>query len=281
MLQTSVDAGYLTKMQVKTKGSVFESYVAGVFYSFMITGPSPVEVVKDKVKMDKPSFGSPTASDAPSPPAQQDPPNTKSAKDPEAVKAESAHGIATKRSGLDLKAEDDNDSDTDTASESDQNDTDSGSDSESECRSNMLEILYAEPDKVEEPTTKSPSPPPNTSAKSERQKSPPMEKKAITYGQALDHVYAWLRPLYIPLAQYAIHSMRQELDRLQKEGATSIDQVVEDQTKEEQVAGGALNALNVYCENTFGRLPEFTIVRARAGIWRATCEVTDFEGVKQ
>lgn len=297
MLKTSADMGYLTKMQVKTKGSVFESYVAGVFYSFMSAGPPGSEEEighEDHGKLIESTAIQGAGGNASLPTllkASSGCTNDTGDKSTNAVKAVRFSNLNINDSADKEEDEEDPPQGGSSGSSTDLDSSDEADDGPSECGSNMLEILYAEPDSDNAEFRVSRKDAQATSFKSTESQSVKIPQPSLqasqkasvidggrTEGQAFDYVYAWLKPLFIPMTQFFIREMQRELSRIQNDEVATLEQAAEKKMLDEQIAGGATAALITYCENYFGRQPEYEIVRARPGVWKATCTIKDFEG---
>jgi hypothetical protein len=104
--------------------------------------------------------------------------------------------------------------------------------------------------------------------------------KQRSYGEALDYVLAWLRPLYLQILDFVFQEMRKyQMQIAQEEAANAVEQAKacsdpSPEAEEEHAAGGALLALNVLCEQQYRITPVWNEARARPGIWRLTCALT-------
>ncbi|GFZ45058.1 hypothetical protein JCM24511_02784 [Saitozyma sp. JCM 24511] len=94
-----------------------------------------------------------------------------------------------------------------------------------------------------------------------------------TRGQAYDHIDAFLRPLFVPLARWAFQCMRDEQSRLfaQRDQADGMNE-------EDGKAAGYLGALNIHVAQAFGGQPVYTFEGLQERLWRARCVVVDDKG---
>jgi hypothetical protein len=96
----------------------------------------------------------------------------------------------------------------------------------------------------------------------------------------MDHVFSWLKPLYLPILDFILKEMRNyQVQIARDEAASAVKQaeaskVASPEAEEEHAAGGALLALNVLCEKRHHIQPIWRDERARPGIWRLTCDLT-------
>ena len=108
------------------------------------------------------------------------------------------------------------------------------------------------------------------------------EKAAIqsrTYGQAMDYIYAWFKPLFTPIAHFGLASRREAVAKLEaivQEGSKVFDSIKE----EDRIATGAKAAVDIYVKKTFGVDPEVFAVRPpnTKGVWKVIYKVTPPEG---
>jgi len=98
-----------------------------------------------------------------------------------------------------------------------------------------------------------------------------------SYGQALDHVYTWLKPLYIPIIGYTLEHMRTYQRKLEEEDALQRET---EMASEDQKATGASSALNQYSVVRLKSVPQYETVRAGPSVWQTTCTVTLPDGSK-
>ena len=98
-----------------------------------------------------------------------------------------------------------------------------------------------------------------------------------SYGQALDHIYTWLKPLYIPIIEYTLEQMRMYQRKLEEEDALQRET---EMASEDQKATGASSALNQYSMVRLKSVPQYETVRAGPSVWQTTCTVTLPDGSK-
>ncbi|RSH90998.1 hypothetical protein EHS25_010174 [Saitozyma podzolica] len=94
-----------------------------------------------------------------------------------------------------------------------------------------------------------------------------------TRGQAYDHIDSFLRTLFAPLARWALQCMRDEQSRLfaQRDQADGMNE-------EDGKAAGYLGALNIHVAQAFGGQPVYTFEGLQERLWRARCVVVDDKG---
>lgn len=94
-----------------------------------------------------------------------------------------------------------------------------------------------------------------------------------TRGQAYDHIDSFLRPLFAPLARWALQCMRDEQARLfaQRDQADGMNE-------EDGKAAGYLGALNIHVAQAFGGQPVYTFEGLQERLWRARCVLVDDKG---
>jgi hypothetical protein len=234
-LKTSESARYAAKMLVKTRGSLFESYVAGVFYDYM-NGSSPKAEAHKSTKhtlSKQPPIASTQVDDEPD----------------------------RKRKRTKLQPPSVFFTDSPPGSE------DLSSDASSDSLPGLATLL----DNLMASREASHSPPSFTPRVPVKQCVSPR-----SYGQAIDFVYTWLKPLYIPIIEYTLEQMRIYQRQLQEEDDARIKK--ERAATEDQRATGASAALNVYCMARLRFVPRYETARARPGVWRTTCTVTTANG---
>ena len=272
-LKASNSAYYVTKLQVKTRGSLFESYIAGVYYSFLKHG-SPSTSGEDS-----PDLIGPTPEGSSSPEKKPHDPNPSANQD---KRQSSTSNTRPKSANVDpesVKAQADRFS-----SPSDGEDSESDSDKQ---RSSEDSAMRQYPTMVpSQPNV----PPPSrkitgdlasvvkqtetlsiTCAAAEGSKTP--KSKAVakppTDGEAFDYIYAWLGPLFSPIARYALQYRLDEQTRLNTAAA------LENQDDEDHMAGGAKCALDQYAKNKWDVDPVYGAVRPEGvkGAWICTCTI--------
>jgi hypothetical protein len=94
-----------------------------------------------------------------------------------------------------------------------------------------------------------------------------------TRGQAYDHIDSFLRPLFAPLARWALQCMRDEQSRLfaQRDQADGLND-------EDGKAAGYLGVLNLYVREAFRNQPVYTFEALQERFWRARCVAVDDKG---
>lgn len=218
MLRTSHEQRYATKMQTKVRGSIFESYIAGVFYAHLEGGDNAEQAAISPPSSSKPS----NDRDIPGQP-----------KGEAKLNASSPEGQARQTLCSSNPRE------------------------PSRATASVKEAIEAE----------------------EGDTNLPQGKQKRTYGDALDHTYLWLRPLFRPILDHALKA-KQDYQRLLEAVEQEADptEEVKKVKQQELVAGGAAGALNTYCEHTYGNQPIYTCEREGLHEWKITCTVTTDEG---
>jgi ribonuclease-3 len=88
-------------------------------------------------------------------------------------------------------------------------------------------------------------------------------------GEAYDYVECWLRPLFIPIAHFALEQVRSSASIIQNKWAGDSEYIA-----------GATGCLNSWAmKTTGGDMP--TYIHSRAGArWKAECRVVDEDGAE-
>lgn len=125
---------------------------------------------------------------------------------------------------------------------------------------------------------------PDTAKTSASASSPRSSSAALvprTNGQALDYVFAWLKPLYLPLLDFTLDELRKyQISLEQDEEVMAVERAAApkpertEAQQDEYEAGGALVALTMLCENQYNVKPVWSDERAGPGFWRITCDLT-------
>ena len=91
-----------------------------------------------------------------------------------------------------------------------------------------------------------------------------------SFGDAMDYIYSWFKPLFSPIAHFALHSRREAVKSLKlsaEDGAKIFDEIKEEDRK----ARGAKAAVDIFIKNTYDQQPNVATTRppGTTGIWRA------------
>ncbi|TXT16032.1 hypothetical protein VHUM_00535 [Vanrija humicola] len=90
-----------------------------------------------------------------------------------------------------------------------------------------------------------------------------------TRGHAFDYIDAWLRPLFTPIARWALDQMTADAKVVVQAGEPSSDHSVV----------GALSLVNSWALKETGKLPEYPTLSATGPPWAVECVVVDKNGV--
>jgi hypothetical protein len=228
---------YSTQGQVKTKGSLFESWVAGVYYSYILNGgegeafPKPaVQAQISATIVDKEVVSSPSTS-------------------------EGTVACADSQDQSTVVNQEDQAQDLSVASLS-------------EILSSTLGLRQETVEVV------------GTVATDQAAKQPSSSKtEKRTHGEAFQHLYQWLCPLFSPVAQFALQAMQAEQKRLfLGQGDTSGNGELLTWQDADRKAPGSKAALNVYAENKWSTTPRYIDIRHGEALWKVRCEVDDEDG---
>lgn len=108
-------------------------------------------------------------------------------------------------------------------------------------------------------------------------------------GYALAKVDEWLRPLFTPIAHWALNGMREEQIRLEEcpPPRPAPIKIPAEWAAEDEHAAGMAGALNVYVQNTSGNMPAYHYdelderdpANPHTAMWRATCVTRGKNGI--
>lgn len=101
------------------------------------------------------------------------------------------------------------------------------------------------------------------------------QQKQATRGQAIDHIEAWLRPLFSSLAQWVVRKLEEEQARID---ANLLNE--EDVSEEDRLAQGSLARLNQHFLHKEGGMPVFEQVSGGGGAWAMRCIATRKDGTQ-
>lgn len=295
MFIANASSKYMIQAAQKSKGSLFEAYVAGVYYSFLMpreeaesegsgdtirpaehsgnASPQTLSEVEngevgvnmvDKVDSNSSSSGESPAEDSTSPvpvPSPIDRMDLGSVEDvikPSPIVAESKQeDNSTKPTGID-----------DLFS--------FGLKSKPPIKSDV------DTDKAELST------PPPTSQSPDRSNTPLSRTPTQvhrTHGQAFDHLCSWLWPLFTPVAVFLSTYLETEsslslADNCPPPNPNQAQRVPNEWKMEDTKAAGAIGALNQYLGKTYGcgYLPTWITKKRVMDVWRMVCIVRTPEG---
>ena len=301
-LKASDSAFYVTREQVKTRGSLFESWVAGVFYSFLKHGPPrpPTALFRKQEDERKPQEGDRDAAQGGA--SRATPPTAAAANEKHQIKeTHNQHSLSkepTFNKGVRRPSEN---HDTSSDSSKSSRNANSGTNSSDE---NFLSLVTPLSPSRKKPVltgwmhaSSSPkgSASSTTSTRSRSEPSPieikqfksPTDDRdqaatGVSHGQAYDYLYAWLGPLFTPLAHHALRCRVMEKAKAYAElnSAQSELDDFDDAAKDNRLATGAKAVLEIFAVNKLGVQPEYVTVRAEGfqHMWLTTCTVTKNNG---
>lgn len=278
MVIAEQNSKYMLQAGEKVKGSLFEAYVAGVYYSFLHPrdAPPPEQEAGGSTGVE---------SDGPTASASDDESERKSGDCDVESKAPVGDDVSTAPSGtaqgtrkstdniplVDEKAEAVHDG-AGEGSRGPKSDTEGGYEAQT---------------------------PPSRACPTPEQRSvhctSPLRPAQTprTHGQAFDHICTWLWPLFLPVAEFLktrLGSQTQTQSEASTDpdiGATSLQPnqqaaalVPEDWKVEDRLAAGAVGALNQFLGKTYGcgHLPTWLTKRKGEQVWKMTCIVRTPEG---
>ena len=98
-------------------------------------------------------------------------------------------------------------------------------------------------------------------------------RRDTSYGEAMNRLEEWLRPLYTPLAQFMLEEMRQE--KAEREAL-----MVMDDSDLDDNALGASARLNEYFIKESGQVPDYQPSRIGLADWSITCIAKKRDGTE-
>jgi hypothetical protein len=244
-LKTSPDAFYAAPSSVKVKASVFESWVAGVYYSQL------AEIIKRC--------------------SNQEPPIevTKGGSEQDSLEVyfKESPQNSPKVSHPDTPPVDETEADMDAVED------ECGSGSDSDDPITYVSRLFRPMRGMSSSSRQSVS----TTASQIPDVPTIPDAYHIAQGEAIAFLNAWIRPLFTPIAHYTMHCIQEYKVQLTKE-QTRAPLEQGEQEGDDARAVGAKSALSTYTSKKFHSLPVYTYDRASGGFWRAKCAVVDDQG---
>ena len=292
MFIANASSKYMIQAAQKAKGSLFEAYVAGVYYSFLMpreeadsegsgetirpTGPSsvsgdvsPEAEHEDEGEKEK-GWGKETEKEK----------EEEKEKAKEVVSVVVVEHVKSDPSGEGTGIDDLFSLGLKTPQSNKRDDVNKESDDE---KSLVLLSQSTTPS-----TTSASSPPSTTSASSPQSTpsaSPTPTQTTRTHGQAFDHLCSWLWPLFTPVAEFLSSYLETEsslslADNCPAPHPNQVQNVPNEWKIEDTNATGAMGALNQYLGKTYGcgYLPTWITKKRVMDVWRMVCIVRTPEG---
>ncbi|ORX37285.1 hypothetical protein BD324DRAFT_650889 [Kockovaella imperatae] len=281
-LRTSPAAFYATRNQVKTRASLFEAWIAAVYYSFLQHGPPDIHSEPNLIECSPRRTSSPVKGQPTSTESRQEKSRRK-------LINKARQDIHFKRAREEVSsASSDTSSDTTSDTES------SGDESDSESSSKVAAALTF--------PTLTPGPPEVTSSfrpsqyahttstvTTDHQNSKSSKKgdqdlrgsdddvvtgHTCSDGQAFENLYQWFKEAFRPIAKFALQV------RIDEQAKNNNITSVIDQAQEDHTAIGAKCAVDLFSKDRLGVDPVYTAVRPEGikGIWLVTCTITEKNG---
>lgn len=105
------------------------------------------------------------------------------------------------------------------------------------------------------------------------------DKRQRTNGQAMDYVGRFFRPIFTPVAHFAIDFMREKAEELENtKGSRGGDEPISD-----AITMGAAAGLNTHCMQVERLMPKYEYRSPDINLWECTCKVviygTTYESV--
>jgi hypothetical protein len=126
---------------------------------------------------------------------------------------------------------------------------------------------------------------PRTPVTTSHSPSPTPSPTPRTHGQAFDHLCSWLWPLFTPVAQFLSSYLETEssltlIDNCPTPNPNQVQNVPNEWKIEDTNATGAIGALNQYLGKTYGcgYLPTWITKKRVMDVWRMVCIVRTPEG---
>jgi hypothetical protein len=260
MFIANASSKYMIQAAQKAKGSLFEAYVAGVYYSFLM--PREEADSEGSGETIRPS-GSLSISGNVSPKAEhEEEKETEKEKEGEGVSVvlveQVKPGSSGKGTGID--------------------------DLFSLGLKTQQPIKRDEPNKESE-DAKSLTPLSQSSTPSSPSTSSTPTQIKRTHGQAFDHLCSWLWPLFTPVAEFLSSYLETEsslslADNCPQPNPNQAQNVPNEWKIEDTNATGAIGALNQYLGKTYGcgYLPTWITKKRVMDVWRMVCIVRTPEG---
>ena len=263
MFIANASSKYMIQAAQKTKGSLFEAYVAGVYYSFLM--PREEADSEKSGETIRPTGSGSTAGNM-SPQAETDEEDEREKEEAQETAEEKAPAIMVKvvKSGPSGKGP-------------------------------GIDDLFSIGLKTPQPVKRDEQ---NKEADDARSLTPISEsptsphspssirtQKTRTHGQAFDHLCSWLWPLFTPVAAFLSSYLETEsslslTDNCPTLHPNQVQNVPTEWKIEDANATGAIGALNQYLGKTYGcgYLPTWITKKRVMDVWRMVCIVRTPEG---
>jgi hypothetical protein len=262
MFIANASSKYMIQAAQKAKGSLFEAYVAGVYYSFLM----PREEAESEGSGDTVRPKS-SDEDTPEQEVNDDLSGIHSLTSTPPEESNETNHIKGEQNKVDTKG---------------QSEIESGKpDPTALVRIDDLFSLGLKSGSSSETDSLTPSPPtpptPSITSPARSNYTP------RTHGQAFDHLCSWLWPLFTPIAHFLSSYLESESSLKLIDTPSNPNQVqnVPNEWKEEDtMAIGSIGALNQYLGKTYGcgYLPTWITKKRVMDVWRMVCIVRTPEG---
>jgi len=280
MFIANASSKYMIQAAQKAKGSLFEAYVAGVYYSYLM--PREEADSEGSGETIRPAGSSSVSGDV-SPEVEHEDEGEKEKeeeKEKEVVSVLVVEQVKSDPSGEGTGIDDLFSLGLKTPQSIKRDDVNKESDDEK-----SLTLLS----QSTTPTTTSASSPPSTTSATSPQStpsaSPTPTQNTRTHGQAFDHLCSWLWPLFTPVAEFLSSYLETEsslslADNCPAPHPNQVQNVPNEWKIEDTNATGAIGALNQYLGKTYGcgYLPTWITKKRVMDVWRMVCIVRTPEG---
>jgi hypothetical protein len=272
MFIANASTKYMIQAAQKAKGSLFEAYVAGVYYSFLM--PREEADSEGSGETIRPT-GSVSVSGNVSPQVEHG----------EGGEKEEEKGKETEKEKAKEKEEEEEEVAVVEQVKSGPSEGGTGIDDLF-----SLGLKTRQPVKRDEPNkesedTKSLTPLSQSSTPSSPSTSSTPTQIKRTHGQAFDHLCSWLWPLFTPVAEFLSSYLETEsslslADNCPAPHPNQVQNVPNEWKIEDANATGAIGALNQYLGKTYGcgYLPTWITKKRVMDVWRMVCIVRTPEG---
>jgi hypothetical protein len=274
MFIANASSKYMIQAAQKAKGSLFEAYVAGVYYSFLM--PREEADSEDSGETIRPT-GSSFVSGNVSPRGEHE---------------EAGEKGKEERQGTEKEKEKEKEKEEEEVSGVVVEQVKPGSSRKGTGIDDLfsLGLKTRQPIKRDEPNkesedAKSLTPLSQSSTPSSPSTSSTPTQIKRTHGQAFDHLCSWLWPLFTPVAEFLSSYLETEsslslADNCPAPHPNQVQNVPNEWKIEDANATGAIGALNQYLGKTYGcgYLPTWITKKRVMDVWRMVCIVRTPEG---
>jgi len=248
MFIANASSKYMIQAAQKAKGSLFEAYVAGVYYSYLMPREESETESESSGDTVRPEGGR-SGDISPEVEVEEDHPDVDEKEESEVNLSEPSSTKIDDLFTLGLKSQ-----------------------------------KQVKPDPPMEGNESSSSTPPSPDTPSTTSSSSTPTRAPRTHGQAFDHLCAWLWPLFTPIAHFLSTYLESE-SSLKLVDTTclhpnQVQNVPNEWKVEDTKAIGAIGALNQYLGKTYGcgYLPTWITKKRVMDVWRMVCIVRTPEG---